>query len=89
MNYPEMDPTVVKRKIDAGEVHLESVAKLYRKQHNRGKYFFHETRLARNLGTIRQFSDCGSCQVSMLPKRINACTASRLGATPQSLRCLR
>ena len=42
MNYPKMDPEVVKHKIAEGEVHLEFVAKLDRKQYNRGKYFFHE-----------------------------------------------
>ena len=42
MNYPEMDPEVVKRMIAECEVHLEFVAKLDRRQYNRGKYLFHE-----------------------------------------------
>ena len=42
MNDPKMDPEVVKCKIAEGEEHLEFVAKLYRKQCNRGKYFFHK-----------------------------------------------
>ena len=42
MNYPKMDPEVVKRLVSEGEVHLEFVAILYRKKYNRGKYSFHE-----------------------------------------------
>ena len=39
MNYPKMDPEVVKNKIVEGEVHLECVSKFDGKQHNRGKNF--------------------------------------------------
>ena len=37
-----LDPEVVKRLVAEGEVNLKFVAKFYRKQYNRGRYFFHE-----------------------------------------------
>ena len=42
MNYPKMYPEVVKQEIAEGAVHLESVAKLYRRQYNGGMHIVHE-----------------------------------------------
>ena len=42
MNYPKMAPEVVKKTIAEGVGHLECVAKLYRKQHNKGRCLGHE-----------------------------------------------
>ena len=74
MNYPKMDHEAVKGKIAEGEVHLEFVAKFYRKQYNRGRDFFHNIRLAPSHGTTQQFSDYKNCQDSMLRRPINAFT---------------
>ena len=41
MNYPKMDPAVIKRLVAEGQVHLDFVAKLDRKQYNCGRHFFH------------------------------------------------
>ena len=66
MNCSKIDPEVVKQKIAEGVVHLEFVAKLYRKQYNRGKHFVHDIRLARSQGIIRQFFNSKGCQTSTL-----------------------
>lgn len=42
MNYPKMDPDVVKQKIAEGERHLKFCTKIYRHQLAKGKHFLHE-----------------------------------------------
>ena len=42
MNYQKMDPQRVKTLMEEGRIHLEFVARLYRRQLANGKYFLHE-----------------------------------------------
>ena len=42
MNYPKMDPDVVREKLAEGRLHLQFVASLYRIQAAEGRYFLHE-----------------------------------------------
>ena len=42
MNYPKMDPAKVKALMEEGRIHLEFVARMYRRQLANGKYFLHE-----------------------------------------------
>ena len=42
MNYPKMCPERVKALMDEGRIHLEFIARLYRRQLANGKYFLHE-----------------------------------------------
>ena len=42
MNYPKMDPAKVAALVLEGERHLKFMAGIYRRQHERGKFFLHE-----------------------------------------------
>ena len=42
MNYPKMDPGKVAALVLEGERHLKFMAGIYRRQHERGKFFLHE-----------------------------------------------
>ena len=62
MNYPKMDRERVESLMKEGRMHLEFMAKVYRKQYRRGRFFLHE-----HPATAVSWSEQSIDQIAKLP----------------------